>query len=62
MAPTVGDLGEITYDMIGFSDDSLAGFRFHILATPDANGETFTLKTIERTIYCSRGVDEGVCV
>ncbi len=61
VAPTVGDLGEITYDVIGLGDDSVAGFRLHIFATPDDNGETFSLKSIERTVFCSRGSDGELC-
>ncbi len=62
VAPTVGDLGEITYDVIGLGDDSVAGFRLHIIATPDDNGETFSLRSIERTVFCSRGTDGELCV
>ena len=61
VAPTVGDLGEITYDVIGLGDDSVGGLRLHIFATPDDNGETFTLKSIERTIFCTRGTDGELC-
>lgn len=62
VAPTVGDLGEITYDVIGLGDDAIAGMRLHIFATPDDNGETFSLKSIERTIFCSRGTDGELCM
>ncbi len=62
VAPTVGDLGEITYDVIGLGDDSVAGYRLHIFATPDENGETFSLRSIERTVFCSRGTDGELCV
>jgi len=61
VAPTVGDLGEITYDVIGLGDDSVAGYRLHIFATPDDNGETFSLRSIERTVFCSRGTDGELC-
>ena len=62
VTPTVGDLGEITYDVIGLGDDAVAGMRLHIFATPDDNGETFSLKSIERTIFCSRGTDGELCM
>ncbi|MDH4280618.1 MAG: SH3 domain-containing protein [Acidimicrobiia bacterium] len=62
IAPTVGDLGEITYDVIGLGDDSVAGMRLHIFATPDTERETFSLKSIERTVFCSRGTDGELCV
>ncbi len=61
VAPTVGDLGEITYDVIGLGDDSVAGMRLHIFATPDDNGGTFSLTSIERTVFCSRGTDGELC-
>ena len=50
---TVGDLGEVTYDVVGFPDDSIAGERLHILGTP---GDRFTLKKVEATSLCRRGV------
>lgn len=61
VAPTVGDLGEVTYDVIGLGDDAVAGFRLHIFATEDENGETFTLRTIERTTLCTRGLSGELC-
>jgi hypothetical protein len=60
-APTVGDLGEITLDVVGLEDDAVRGVRLHIFATP--NDETFTLESVEQTLICGRGVDaEGLCV
>lgn len=60
VAPTVGDLGEVTYDLIGLGDDSVAGHRLHVFGTPDAGG--FTLKSVEATVLCYRGVSGGICV
>ena len=61
--PTVGDLGEITVDVLGLADDALGGVRLHVFATPDDSGESFTLKTVEQTLLCTRGVaEEGACV
>ena len=60
--PSVGDLGEITVDVLGLADDALGGVRLHIFATPDDGGESFTLKTVEQTLLCTRGVaEEGAC-
>ncbi len=61
VAPTSGDLHEVTYDVIGVGDDSVAGYRLHIFATPNGDG-TFTLKTIERTTFCGRGLSGELCV
>lgn len=61
VAPTVGDLGEVTYDVIGFDDDSVRGVRAHVFGQPI--DEAFTLDTVELTSLCDRGVDEGgACV
>jgi hypothetical protein len=60
--PSVGDLGEITIDLVGYQDDAVSGERLHIFATPDESGEGFVLKTVEATTMCTRGVTEGVCL
>ena len=59
---TVGDLGEVTYDVVGPGDDSIAGFRLHIIGQPDGDG--FSLISVERTYLCHwfRGVSEGLCL
>ncbi|MEX2279744.1 MAG: SH3 domain-containing protein [Acidimicrobiia bacterium] len=60
VAPTVGDLGEVTFDVIGIGDDAVRGFRVHVFGQPD--DETFGLKAIEVTTLCGRGVtDDGLC-
>jgi hypothetical protein len=60
-APTVGDLGEVTYDIVGFGDDSVRGTRIHVFGQPEGDG--FVLKTVEASPFCSRGVDsDGVCI
>ena len=61
VAPEVGDLGEISYDVIGIGDDAVAGYRLHIFGTPAESGEGFGLKSIERTTFCTRGVDGELC-
>ena len=60
VAPTVGDLGEITYDVIGLGDDAVRGVRVHVFGEPIV--EAFTLDTVEVTTLCGRGVDAGACV
>jgi len=45
--PSEGDLGEVTVDVLGIGDDSVGGFRLHVL-----------LRTVEVTTLCSRGVDD----
>lgn len=61
VAPVVGDLGEVTYDVIGIGDDAVAGFRLHVFATPDEGGESWVLKSIERTTFCWRGTSGELC-
>jgi hypothetical protein len=60
-APTLGDLGEVTYDVVGLGDDAVRGLRLHVFGQPE--GEEFTLKTVEITALCGRNVDDaGACV
>lgn len=60
--PEVGDLGEVTVDVIGLGDDSLGGVRLHVFGAPAAGGEAFVLRTVEQTLLCSRGVTgDGLC-
>ena len=61
VAPTVGDLGEVTYDVIGIGDDAVAGYRLHVFGAEDESGDAFGLKSIERTTFCSRGLSGGLC-
>lgn len=57
----VGDLGEITFDVLGFGDDSVRGVRLHVFGEPFEGG--FALRSLEVTYLCGRGVtDEGICV
>ena len=61
--PTVGDLGEATYDVVGLGDDALRGVRLHVFGDPAEGGEAFVLSNVERTLICGRGVtDDGLCV
>lgn len=61
--PSVGDLGEVTYDVVGLGDDALGGVRLHIFGDPSEGGEAFVLSNVERTFICTRGVtDDGFCL
>ncbi len=62
VAPSVGDLGEVTFDVIGFADDSVRGSRLHVFGTPSESGEGFVLGAVEATALCARGVSDGSCV
>ncbi|MFW2380970.1 MAG: SH3 domain-containing protein [Acidimicrobiales bacterium] len=61
-SPTVGDLGEVTYDVIGLADDSVVGVRLHVFGQPTEGGEGFALSTVERTTLCGRGLAGELCV
>lgn len=60
--PSVGDLGEVTVDVTGFGDDALLGYRLAVFAEPDPGGESFTVRTVESTPLCRRGVSDGLCL
>jgi hypothetical protein len=63
VAPTEGDLGEITVDVVGLGDDAVEGERLHVFGQPTESGEGFSLKAVEATVMCSRGVTEsGLCL
>ncbi len=66
VAPTIGDLGEVTYDVVGFADDSTRALRIHVFGQPDTGGEGFTLKSVEATEMCdsvrgAAGTIDGPC-
>lgn len=62
VAPTVGDVGEVTIDVVGFGDDAVRGVRLHIFGQPSDGGEGFGLMSVERTWLCSRGATgDGLC-
>jgi len=54
VAPTGGDLGEVTYDVIGLADDSVGGLRLHVFGQRESSGAGFGLKSVEATSLCSR--------
>ena len=61
--PTVGDVGEITIDIVGLSDDSVGAERLKIFAEPGPGGDRFTVRSVEATTFCRRGVTpERLCV
>jgi hypothetical protein len=61
--PSVGDVGEITVDIVGVSDDSVGGERLKIFAEPGSRGDSFTVRSVEAMTFCRRGVIEGgLCV
>jgi immunoglobulin-like protein involved in spore germination/sporulation and spore germination protein len=61
--PSVGDLGEVTFDVVGLLDDSQLGWRLHIFGQPTEGGEGFSLMSVEATALCGRGVTEdGLCI
>jgi hypothetical protein len=56
-----GDLSEVTYDVVGLGDDAVRGVRIHVFAEKVSGG--FSLRTVEVTAICGRGVDgDGACV
>lgn len=57
---SVGDLGEVTYDVIGLGDDAVRGLRVHVFAEEVSDG--FSLHSVEVTTICGRGVDgDSLC-
>lgn len=62
-APEGSDRAEIIVDVIGLGDDAQGGERLKISADPIRGGESFSVRTVEATAWCSRGVsDDGLCV
>ena len=58
--PAEGDLAEVTVDAIGYQDDALKGERLHVFARKD--GDRYGLKSVEATMLCVRGVEDGLCM
>jgi hypothetical protein len=57
------DGGEVTVDVVGFGDDSTGGERLKIVATRPRDGDSYTVRTVEATTFCRRGVtDDRLCV
>jgi hypothetical protein len=55
VGPSVGDLGEVTYDVVGLGDDSIGGMRVHVFGKPLESGSGFSLGSVEATDFCLRG-------
>lgn len=59
--PTKGDVGEVTYDVIGLGDDATLGYRLHVFG--QIVDDVLGLHSVERTELCARGVTaDGLCV
>ena len=58
--PSVGDLGEVTYDAVGLADDTTVARRLHVFGQPLDSGEGFSLMSVEGTEMCDpvRGVSQ----
>ena len=50
--PLVGDLGEVTYDVIGLGGDTTVAARLHVFGQPTDSGEGFSLTSVEATEMC----------
>lgn len=60
--PTIGDLAEITMDVVGLGDDAVGGERLVIFAEVEDGGRRFRVRSVELTALCSRAVtDDGLC-
>lgn len=59
VAPTMGDLGEVSYDVVGLADDSIWAQRLHIFGQQESAGDEFSLKSVEATYFCARGTSSG---
>lgn len=55
-----GDLAEVTYDVVGLGDDAVLGYRLHVFAEDTDDG--FSLRSVEATLLCLRGVSDGACL
>jgi hypothetical protein len=63
VAPSVGDLGEVVYDVVGLADDAVMGYRLRVFGQQQRGSGPFSLHSVERTSFCWRGVtDDGRCV
>lgn len=52
VAPTVGDLGEITLDVAGLGDDAVAGVRLHVFVVDENDDGVWALHGVETTSMC----------
>ncbi len=58
--PSVGDLGEVTYDAVGLADDTTMARRLHVFGQPLDSGDGFSLTKVEGTEMCDpvRGMSQ----
>ncbi len=56
----VGAVGEMTIDVLGLGDDSVAGYRLAVTATSDDG--TWILERVEATVLCTWGATGDFCV
>ena len=59
---STGDLGEVTFDVVGLGDDSVRGVRLHVFG--ERVDTSWRLRTVEQTSLCdpARGMDaDGTC-
>ena len=62
-ASTIEGHAELGLVVVGLLDDAQLGWRLHIFGQPTAGGEGFSLKSVEATAFCGRGVTEdGLCI
>ena len=52
VAPVVGDLGTVTFDVVGLGDDAASGLRLHVFAADEDADGIFMVKSIEVTTMC----------
>lgn len=63
-ADETGDLGEVTFDLVGLGDDTTRAVRLHVFGQPLDSGDGFGLKSVEQTDMCdpARGPSaDGLC-
>jgi len=60
--PTIGDLGEVTYDVAGLGDDSVGGYRLHIFGPADGQRWRVLVGGSGGHHNVLRGVSAGRCV
>lgn len=53
VAPSIGDVGEVAFDVVGLFDDSVYAFRVRVFGVPGDG--SFSLGSVEVTNYCMRG-------
>jgi hypothetical protein len=59
---STGDLGEVTFDVVGLGDDAVRGVRLHVFG--ERVDTSWRLRTVEQTSLChpTRGMDaDGTC-